>query len=364
MRENFQLKKRCLFLIIMFITCMGTSSWAFDYNHIVAFGDSLSDHGGLSAHSTTIAAYGGPATVPESWTNNGAIPYGGDIWLDYLSDEWDATLDNNAIGGAMTTGHESAEIQALIDASLLPDLGLTGQVADWLDESAEYDADKTLFAIWIGGNDLLEFFRQEYYTSDPNTLVADSVGRILMQLGMLYAEGARHFLVINLPDLTKTPAFNTKDATIQTQVAAVVAGFNTALSTALSDFSTANADATVHPVDAFAYLNSIIADDTFDNATETYLKVDDNCDWDLASFNGTHDQFLFFDCIHPTTKSHELVAAEVADIIPVAKDDDHDDDDTCFISSSRKSGNGTTENVMIFGIFLILGFAGLILKKN
>ena len=364
MKKNFQLKKRCLLLVFLFIACVSTNSWASSYSRIVAFGDSLSDHGGLSAYSVTIAAYGGPATIPESWTNDGAIPYGGDIWLDYLSDEWNATLDNNAIGGAMSIGHESGDIQALINASLLPDLGLTGQVAAWLAESPDYDAKSTLFAIWIGGNDLLEFFRQEYYTNDANTLISETVGRIITQMGMLYADGARNFLVINLPDLAKTPAFNTKDVTVQAQVATVVAGFNAALSSALSDFSTANTDTTVYAVDAFTYLNSIIADDVFADSTSTYLTVDENCDWDFASFNGSFDQFLFFDCIHPTTKSHELVAAEVADIIAAEAKDNNDDDDTCFIASARDRQIGYTGVFVISGVLLTLGFAGLILKKD
>ena len=364
MRKNFQLKKRCLLLVFLFIACVSTNSWASAYSRIVAFGDSLSDHGGLSAYSATIAAYGGPATIPESWTNDGAIPYGGDIWLDYLSDEWNATLDNNAIGGAMSIGHESGDIQALIDATLLPDLGLSGQVAAWLAESPDYDAKKTLFAIWIGGNDLLEFFRQEYYTNDANTLISETVGRIITQMEMLYADGARNFLVINLPDLAKTPAFNTKDATVQAQVATVVAGFNATLSSALADFSTANTDTTVYAVDAFTYLNSIIADDVFADSTSTYLTVDENCDWVSASFNGSFDEFLFFDCIHPTTKSHELVAAEVAGIIAAEAKDNNDDDDTCFIASARNSQIGYTGVFVISGVLLTLGFAGLILKKD
>ena len=364
MKKKFQLKKRCLLFVVLFITCAVTNSWASAYNRIVAFGDSLSDHGGLSAYSATIAAYGGPATIPQSWTNDGAMPYGGDVWLDYLSDEWDATLDNNAIGGAMSLGHESADIQALIDASLLPDLGLTGQVASWLAASPDYDAKKTLFAIWIGGNDLLEFFRQEYYTTDPNTLITETVGRIITQMGSLSADGARNFLVINLPDLSTTPAFNTKDAITQAQVAGVVGGFNAALSSALTDFSAANTDTTVYAVDAFAYLSSIIADDVFADSTSTYLTVDENCDWDLAGFNGSFEDFLFFDCIHPTTKSHELVAAEVADIIAKEAKKDNDDDDTCFIASARDSQIGYTGVFVISGVLLTLGFAGLILEKD
>ena len=282
------------------------------YSHIVAFGDSLSDHGGLSFYNSTIVA-NDVQGAPESWTNNGATPYGGDVWLDYLTDQWGATLDNNAIGGAMTLGHENLAVQTLIDASLLPDLGLIGQVTTYLASLPDYNAEETLFAIWIGGNDCLELFRGEYYTADPSVLIADSIDRIITQMGSLYADGARNFMVMNLPDLAKTPAFNTQDAATQANVTAVVTNFNALLASALSDFTTAHADANVYDIDAFTYLNEIIAGDVFDDSVAPYLNVDGGCNWNFTSYNGTFDLFLFFDCIHPTTQAHELVAMEVAE---------------------------------------------------
>lgn len=346
-----------MLLTVLFLS-ISTGATAADINHIVAFGDSLSDHGGLSAYNATIVANGGPV-VPGSWTNNDAVPYGGDVWLDYLKDELNATLDNNAIGGAMTLGHEDTGIQAMINAELLPDLGFTGQVSTYLASSPTYNADKTLFTIWIGGNDCLEFFRGEYYTNDPATLITDSISRIITRMGALYADGARNFLVLNLPDLSITPAFNTRDAATRTQVSGVVAGFNSALATALADFESANTDVRVESFDAFTYLNDVIEDDVFDNTTSTYLNVDENCDWDFVSFNGSFDEFLFFDCIHPTTRAHELVAAEVADELP----DTDDDDDNCFIAASSANSNHQPV-AMISGIFLVIGFAGLMLKKK
>jgi len=355
----FREKKLFFMLLTVLFLCISTNSWATTYSHIVAFGDSLSDHGGLSSYNPTIVAYGGPAT-PESWTNNGATAYGGDVWLDYLKNQWGATIDNYAIGGAMTIGHESSDIQALIDASLLPDLGLTGQITTYLFSSPTYDVNKTIFAIWIGGNDCLEFFRGEYYTTNPNALIADSVGRIITQIGTLYADGARNFLVLNLPDLSKTPAFNTKDATTQVTVSGVVINFNAALASAISDFSSSHTDSKLYVIDAFTKMNDIIENDEFENSTSTYLKVDENCDWDFPSFNGTFDKFLFFDCIHPTTKAHEQVANEVADFMP---NDDHHGDN-CFISTASLKFSHGQPYVLISGIFLIIGFAGLLMKRD
>lgn len=357
-------RQKYLFVMLITVLCIfiSTNALAAAYKHIVAFGDSLSDHGGLSSHNQTIIAHGGQA-VPESWTNNGEIPYGGNVWLDYLKDRLDATLDNNAIGGAMTLGHESSDVQALIDASVLPDLGFTGQVSAYLAASPTYDAEKTLFAIWIGGNDLLEFFRGEYYTTDPTALISDAIGRIITEISALYADGAKNFLVLNLPDLAKTPAFNTKNAETQAQVNSVVVNFNSALATALSDFASAHKDAMVHRIDAYAYLNQIIADKEFSNSTSTYLKVDGDCNWDLSNFNGAFDQFLFFDCIHPTTRAHEIVSTKVGDVI--LKDIEDDDDNTCFIAAASSYNRSNHHHIaLMIGIFLAIGFAGLIYSRK
>ena len=357
----FQGKKLFFMLLTVLFLSISTNSWATTYSHIVAFGDSLSDHGGLSSYNSIIVANQGPA-APGSWTNAGATPYGGNIWLDYLKDQWGATLENNAIGGAMTLGHEHAGIQYMIDNSLLPDLGLTGQITTYLASSPNYDVNKTIFAIWVGGNDCLEFFRGEYYTVDPNALITDSIGRIITQIGTLYADGARNFLVLNLPDLSKTPAFNTKDATTQATVYGVVNNFNAALSSALSGFASTHTDTEVYAIDAFMKMNEIIADDIFEDSTGTYLNVDENCEWDYASYNGTFDQFLFFDCIHPTTKAHEQVASEVVDSIP--NGNGHHDDDNCFISTTSLTFSHGQSYVLISGIFLIIGFAGFLMKRD
>ncbi len=348
-----------MLLTVLFLI-LGTNAGAATYSHIVAFGDSLSDHNGLSSYNTTIIANGGQ-TAPNSWTNNEAVPYGGDVWLDYLKTQWGATLENKAIGGAMTSGHENSGIQALIDASVLPDLGFTGQVANYLASSPTFSADETVFTIWIGGNDCLEFFRGEYYTTNATVLITDSVVRIITQMGSLYAEGARNFLVLNLPDLAKTPAFNTQNATTKANVTAVVNNFNAALASSLSGFASANPAANVYTIDTFTYLNKTISDRVFGDSATPYLKVDENCNWDFLNFNGTFDRFLFFDCIHPTTKAHEMIAAEVADTLSVS---DNNDNGGCFINTVSVNSVSAKHIVLMSSVLLIIGFAGIILKKD
>jgi len=68
---------------------------------------------------------------------------------------------------------------------------------------------------------------------------------------------------------------------------------------------------------------------------------------------------LFWDTIHPTTKAHEMVAVEVEKNLS-----DTDDDDSCFISTASEGLHSFEHVAVLPGIFMIIGLAGLFLKKN
>ena len=118
------------------------------YTQIVAFGDSLTDFGGLAAYNDDF---------PESIEDFPKVKTNDRVWIQYLADEWGADLDNNAIGGAETDEHTSSEIQELSDTGLIPDLSYLGQVSRFIEEDETFIQDETLFVVWIGGNDFLGF---------------------------------------------------------------------------------------------------------------------------------------------------------------------------------------------------------------
>ena len=307
------------------------------YTHIVAFGDSLTDFGGLAFYNDGL-----PESIddfPKAMTNDR-------VWIQYLADEWDADLDNNAIGGARTDEHTSSQIQELSDTGMIPDLSYLGQISRFIEEDEPFPPADTLFAVWIGGNDFSGFDLEQ---GDQNQFVNETVGNIRFGLNELAAEaGARILLVLNLPDMGKIPRYN-DNTEISEKATALARDFNLALENTLADFTQANSDVRVYVFDVFAYMNELISSDIFENTTGTYLELDEDGDW-TGDFNGPADDFIFWDEIHPTDRTHTLLAQEAdklegspyivlgSSLPPPPTDDDNsepqeDDDSTCFITT-------------------------------
>jgi phospholipase/lecithinase/hemolysin len=333
----------CVFLSVGAVLVLQNPLHAQPYTDIVAFGDSLTDFGGLAVYSGDFPEIidDFPESldyIPEALTNDR-------VWIQYLADEWDADLDNNAIGGAKTDRHTSSQIQELSDIGVIPDLSYLGQVSRFIDEDKTFLPADTLFAVWIGGNDFLGF---DLSQGDQNQFVNETIRNIRIGLNALAEEaGARNFLVLKLPDMGKIPEYN-DNTEISEKATALASDFNLALENTLADFTQANPGVRVYVFDVFDYINELIASGIFTNTTGTYLELDEDGDW-TGDFNGPADDFIFWDEIHPTDRTHELLAQEAArleasphivlgsSLPPPPTDDDNsepekDDDSTCFIT--------------------------------
>ncbi|MDA3897973.1 MAG: SGNH/GDSL hydrolase family protein, partial [Desulfobacteraceae bacterium] len=264
------------------------------FANIVAFGDSLTDHGNANALDSGL---------PESWTNREDSPIPGNhVWLDYLNNVlWTSTgstMYNYAVGGAMTQYNTNESIYTY---------GLDTQVTDYLAGNDPYngtqdlpidplDPADTLYVIWIGANDMMAYLSSP--DGDPTDEITAAVTRIGTQMGLLAADGATNFLVLNLPDLGATPYLISSGTTAQAGATALTQAFNSALTSALVGFESGSG-LTVNTADAFFIMHNLTAIDMFDNETDMYV-----------SASGTPDpkDYLFYDGIHPTTHAHLVMA--------------------------------------------------------
>jgi len=321
LKRNYWYIAVVIFMLIGFTLPAGADAKTFP--NMVAFGDSLSDHHGIESYFG-IRSADNPTGVRDAWTN-------GDVWLEYLAKLWNVDVnsdnfDNNAIAGAKTRGHENPDIQALSDAQQIPQLGLVGQVGLYLSGDPSFTANNTLFVIWIGGNDLLEYGRGDSTAAGETELIQNAIDNINSSMGELATEGGLYFLVLTLPDIGKSPAYNQRtEAEIQA-ASALSSTFNSELQKALNAFKTAYPAVTIYTFDVFSFLNRTIANNTFTNSTGTYLQLDSEGD-PTGGTNEPASDYLFWDTIHPTTRAHELLAVDVK-----STTFDDDDDDTCFIS--------------------------------
>lgn len=183
-------------------------------SRMVVFGDSLSDAGNLKRRLIVF---------PNSpyWLGRFA---NGPNWTEYFTQRTGVSVQNQAYGGAVAVKHEdlpSTGIIATIQEGA--QFFLTGsverQVTDYLERDLSggtlKQPDETVFVLWAGANDYIskEPFTGEIGTllDDPNggagyiKVVNETVASIVEQVRRLHAAGGRRFVVLNLPDLGKTP---------------------------------------------------------------------------------------------------------------------------------------------------------------
>ncbi|PIE70115.1 MAG: hypothetical protein CSA22_09520 [Deltaproteobacteria bacterium] len=350
-------KKQCTVFIGALISLIwATVVSAATYDTMVLFGDSLSDHGGLFNYVSPIVgefnAETNPNGVRKVWSN-------GDVWAEYLAETWDASLNNHAIAGAMTKGHERQDVQDLVDQGFLPPLGVEGQIDSYLSSQADPLSDTALFIIWIGGNDLRVFSQGRSDAANTEALIRTAAASVAGSFEKLYAAGARNFLFINVPDLGKTPPALALGETVSQIASQLTSDFNTGLLDAVNAFSASHTDMVMHTYDAFAFLNDQIDAGIFANSTGTYLVLD--ADWsDTGEVNEPAEDYLFWDAIHPTTRAHRLLADSLAEQIAPGSTDD-DDDGSCFIQTVAASG--TTGSWVPVAILISVGVSAAVRRR-
>jgi len=270
---------------------------------IVAFGDSLSDTGNALLQSTT--SYGAPLPSPNSWFSGRFS--NGPVWTEYLSTRTGLPLNTWAVGGA-----EASDAQfGLIS-------GVDSQVESFLSymrSAKNYDPSRTLFTLMIGANDITN-----RANDDTRTVVYNTLQTVFVSLKKLTAKGARHFVLANLPDISRTPYYlDTPDAEA---IQAKVRLMNEHLSQ-LARRLREDTGAHVVIVDVATQFDRLIDQPAMfgmKNATETCLDIGKNslaytmrhvtratCDPATA---------VFWDQMHPTTRVHELMADWTLDALP------------------------------------------------
>jgi len=266
------MKKRVFyFAALIFVSLLLSIPASADFSQIVAFGDSLTDNG--------VNLFTGDLNGIDHFSN-------GDVWVEYLSQSRGIPLDDWAYGGAYTG----------IGTNFDPDhYGLLWQIGGYLTAYPTLQS-SSLYTIWAGGNDFLGLTAG----ADPTNTIAVATSNIVSAVNLLAGAGAQNFLVLNLPDLGKTPRYN-YDSTVSGGASWLADTFNQALNNALETYATENPGINLCQLDTFSLLNDTIDGDYFVNDTDAWL----------GSGNMPSD-YLFWDDIHLTTDAHWLLS-EAAD---------------------------------------------------
>jgi len=181
------MKKIFLFL---FAWLLSGNLFAACINEIVFFGDSLTDNGNLY-HIFKII----PRSPPyyKGRFSNG--PTWAETVGEHYKDKFGIPYTIYAYGGATTL----AQIPANQPANQLF-FTLASEIYQFYANSIFSDKSNKLYVIWIGANDYLMD-----QVTDVDTLTSHVVDQISWALTSLIGQGARYFLILNLPDLGSPP---------------------------------------------------------------------------------------------------------------------------------------------------------------
>lgn len=226
----------------LFALLLCTTLYAGQIKQIVILGDSLSDNGNL--YNTLKIIPKSPPYYQGRFTN-------GPTWAEhvgnYFYNKSFIATDNYAVGGATSILHSP-----LHDSFFAP-VTLTGEFYDYSARSLFIDKSNVLYVIWIGANDYL-------YEKEPNTdYVASSVvNNIAWTINSLISQGARNFVVMNLPDLAKTPY--AKENKLTAQLYAISQLHNKKLADAMKVLKAKNPTVKFAYIDVYSIFNDLLTD--------------------------------------------------------------------------------------------------------
>jgi phospholipase/lecithinase/hemolysin len=194
---------------------------------------------------------------------------------------------------------------------------LSDQVNAFLQHFGGVAPSGALYVIDMGGNDVRDALVAFSQGQDGGAIIQAAVLSIAQNVGILYAAGARNFLVWSVPDIGLTPAISTVDSTTPGVAAfarQLTLVFNGALSGALMQLA-ALPGIQIARLDAFTLIGAIVADPSGFGLTNVTTACITPGVQPFTCQNA--DDFLFWDGIHPTKVVHGFVAQEAASVLSI-----------------------------------------------
>jgi len=267
-----------------------------------SFGDSLSDNGNAFAAGGTLANAGPPTYFGGRWSNGPTFveQLGNTVALGSVAPTSVKSSMDFAFGGATAVAAVSAVPFPALPAQLqlFQSHGVAIQRTD-------------LFTVWMGANDILNTAPR----APANPALMDAAGINAAQatvsgIQSLISLGAKNILVLNMPDIGLTPtglssgagAFLTRGSF----------AYNAEFDARLASIAAGAADVNLVRIDAAALIARIQIDYKalgFANATSGLIQPAS------AGGGGDPNGYAFFDGIHPSARTHALLARIVLEAL-------------------------------------------------
>ncbi len=269
------------------------------YGNLYAFGDSLSGAG-----NDYVASLG---TLPVSPPYSGGRFTNGPVWVQDLATPLGLPVVQPSLLGGTDFAYGGAETGPTPLHTVTP-IDLPSQLAQFVLTNPKPPAN-ALYTLSVGSNDVLDAISA--FASDPGTAITDIGDAVANETGFiagLTADGARNLVVLNVPDLGKTP--REMDAGTAQVASALSALYDEDLSSSLQSLTGVN----LHLIDTFALLDAAIANPAsyqLTNVTDPLWtgNYTDPTNGTLRATGAAAAGYLFFDSLHPTAQGHSLLAS-------------------------------------------------------
>lgn len=221
------------FLALIFTSIFSIAIYADEavtpYNKIVFLGDSLSDNGNLYD-----ADFGAIPKSPPYFQGRFSNGY---VWSEYVAKYF---YDKNFMGSTnLAVGGETTILHNPFNGYMPYTLSLS--IDKYLLHTLRTDRSSTFFIIWISANDYLPG------TDNGDKLSSAVVGAIKADIERLIYHGGKNFLVLNLPDLSRTPYAHDKG--MEKMLSELTQLHNTKLNNVVSEIHDSYKNVNIHLFD-------------------------------------------------------------------------------------------------------------------
>lgn len=306
------------FATFILLSVFTLSAQALPYSNIYFFGDSLTDVGNIqNAYAAIPHPPGAPSTVPGPPYDSEGRASNGKIYADVLSRGLGFSVTPSTGGG---NDYAYAGARTRYQTFGPPLMGILDQIGNFTGQPGEADPG-ALYVVWGGSNNLQDLIVGKVHDSlgKPIPDLRATVGDIATAITNLYNEGARSFLVPNVPDLSLTPRVREFGPAAMNGAHQLSLAYNTLLGGALNNLETLLSDLDLITFDVFDTLNGLVADPAAFGIANTSARCYTGDDLNFTK-GGTvcaePDSYLFWDGIHPTSAVHQILGNKMLASIP------------------------------------------------
>jgi len=303
-------------------------------SNLFVFGDSLSDSGNSGLRTQS---YPGASLYPPPPYAGGRLS-NGPVSTEYLWNFYNPSTpgpipslaggSNYAMNGATSGLINFNAISPAVPANVKPaftNIGAAAQLGTFLSQNPSFDPSTSLFVVWFFPNDVLYWLGTSQAGPGLNSgtvlgggpavigntpaavpaLVQNGISNIATMITALAGQGARQFLVPNMPDLGSTPLFaKNPNPAVPAGLTAITNAFNTNLDPVLQQLQASLPGSDIVRFQTDDLLAAVLADPAsygFDNVRDACFNASQ------GTVCANPDRSLFWDDFHPTTAGQRLI---------------------------------------------------------